>query len=245
EQCEGVDRLRRPRPSAPSVGAAARQPAGERRDDLCADDLAGARRHPPPPCRHPRSDHAADPGLAARHHDHDPRAPRPSRGRGARAGQRVTVSMLRLSFGSWRGRLVLGTTLLILVELLSLGMLAVLDRAWGIRYQPSHATVLSVEQRRIIEDLLAERLDYLAYHKTFGWTIRPNAREASGPYRSNAQGLREDGAGVATPTSAGMLRIAAFGDSFTHGDNVRGDETWAARLGQSIHADVLNFGVPA
>jgi len=153
--------------------------------------------------------------------------------------------MLRLSFGSWRGRLVLGTTLLILLELLSLGMLAVLDRAWGIRYQPSHATVLSVEQRRIIEDLLAERLDYLAYHKTFGWTIRPNARQASGLYRSNAQGLREDGAGVATPASAGMLRIAAFGDSFTHGDHVHSDETWAARLGQSIHADVLNFGVPA
>lgn len=48
----------------------------------------------------------------------------------------------------------------------------------------------------------------------------------------------------------GVLRIALFGDSFTHGDDVPYDQTWGAQLNAALNergipAEVLNFGVSA
>jgi hypothetical protein len=41
----------------------------------------------------------------------------------------------------------------------------------------------------------------------------------------------------------GRPLVAAFGDSFTHGDEVEDGETWAEALAQSLGGDVFNFGV--
>jgi hypothetical protein len=41
----------------------------------------------------------------------------------------------------------------------------------------------------------------------------------------------------------GRPLVAAFGDSFTHGDEVEDGETWGEALAQSLGGDVFNFGV--
>jgi hypothetical protein len=42
----------------------------------------------------------------------------------------------------------------------------------------------------------------------------------------------------------GRVLLAAFGDSFVHGDEVEDAETWEEALGARLGADILNFGVP-
>jgi lysophospholipase L1-like esterase len=56
---------------------------------------------------------------------------------------------------------------------------------------------------------------------------------------TNRQGLR----GPEIGPKRG-LRILAIGDSFTFGVGAQQDETWPARLGQILHAQVLNAGAP-
>jgi hypothetical protein len=145
---------------------------------------------------------------------------------------------------SWPHRLALGAIALVMIELLSLGTLAVLERTMGIGYRPSTSTVLTAAQRASIEKLLAGGLDYLAYSTTLGWTIKPDAKDITGIYASNAQALRADRPTAAVP-AAGTLRIAAFGGSSTHGDGVRYQDTWEEQLAARVpNTEVLNFGVP-
>jgi hypothetical protein len=94
----------------------------------------------------------------------------------------------------------------------------------------------------MLERLLAGQTTYYAHSPTLGWTIKPNGYAPR--YRANAQGLR--GRIIYRPTPPeGMLRLAAFGDSFTHGDDVRNEETWQEMLVQAHRQlEVLNFGVP-
>ncbi len=88
---------------------------------------------------------------------------------------------------------------------------------------------------------------YSMYHPLLGWAPRPGSVSDNGLYRSNSAGLRSPREFELTP-SAGVLRIALFGDSYTHGDEVSYQQSWAARLEASlaeagIAAEVLNFGV--
>ncbi|MET0555497.1 MAG: SGNH/GDSL hydrolase family protein [Vicinamibacteria bacterium] len=84
-------------------------------------------------------------------------------------------------------------------------------------------------------------------HRTRGWALVPGLRQvpafAGRTVSSNAQGLR----GVrehAVPKPAGTLRILAFGDSFTFGEDVSDAETYCHRLGGLLPGvEVLNFGV--
>ncbi|MFM7736998.1 MAG: SGNH/GDSL hydrolase family protein [Alphaproteobacteria bacterium] len=83
-----------------------------------------------------------------------------------------------------------------------------------------------------------------------GWRLAPgvDVRSAKpGSYdvrvRSNPQGLRGARPAATEPT-AGVLRVAIFGDSQTFGEGVGDDETYAALLGRAHPAvEVLNFGV--
>ena len=113
----------------------------------------------------------------------------------------------------------------------------------GITYQPILKDSLSEENRAAIKQLLAGRNTYFAHSPTLGWTIQPNGR--FGSYRANAQGLRAE-RDYEIPPPPGVIRIAAFGDSFTHGDEVGFEETWEERL-RLLHPEleVLNFGVSA
>jgi len=90
---------------------------------------------------------------------------------------------------------------------------------------------------------------YTQYDPDLGWSVRPNSQSEHGLYFSNSQGVRTSSSRRETlPEPApGTLRIAIFGDSFTHGDDVSYEESWGAILedilNQSgLHAEVLNLG---
>lgn len=98
-------------------------------------------------------------------------------------------------------------------------------------------------------DKLREGETFLGWDADLGWAPRPNARSATGPFAVNGAGIRSarETSEIAAP---GTLRIAAFGDSFTFGDEVGPDETWEAALERAlvergVAAEVLNFGVNA
>jgi hypothetical protein len=84
---------------------------------------------------------------------------------------------------------------------------------------------------------------YYQLSPTLGWTVRPGARALL--YRANSQGIRGDE--DYTPTvPGGVIRIAAFGDSFVHGNEVTNSHTWPAILDRrDPRLEVLNFGVGA
>jgi hypothetical protein len=81
---------------------------------------------------------------------------------------------------------------------------------------------------------------------TRGWTLKPNLRDA--PFRgtlvnSNARGIR-GAQEIPYEKRPGLTRIVVLGDSFTFGEEVGDDETYAHRLQTLIpSAEVLNLGV--
>ena len=90
---------------------------------------------------------------------------------------------------------------------------------------------------------------YVIDDPLLGWTIGPNRTNVEGMYRSNSAGIRSRPNEYHISPPEGVLRIALFGDSFTHGDEEPFDETWGKFLEDDlieagISAEVLNFGVP-
>ncbi|MEO8196418.1 MAG: SGNH/GDSL hydrolase family protein [Thermoanaerobaculia bacterium] len=85
------------------------------------------------------------------------------------------------------------------------------------------------------------------HHPVRGWAVAPRVRnlEVFGGKRLNTdsnglRGARE----VAFEKTPGTLRIAIFGDSFTFGEDVSDDETFAHQLELLLPGtEVLNFGV--
>lgn len=86
---------------------------------------------------------------------------------------------------------------------------------------------------------------YLAPDELLGWVPRPSS--AGLTYVSNAQGVRAfptDKVYTSTP-APGRVRIATFGDSFTHCDEVNNDQTWQHHLELGDpRLEVMNYGVP-
>jgi hypothetical protein len=110
-------------------------------------------------------------------------------------------------------------------------------------YSPLDSKALHESDRNAIRELLSGKEGYFSLDDTLGWSIRPSTVTAEGQYRSNSQGLRADRDYSMTP-SGPKLRLAAFGDSFTHGDEVRAPDTWEEQINQSDpRYEVLNFGV--
>ncbi len=90
---------------------------------------------------------------------------------------------------------------------------------------------------------------YVVDHPLLGWTIGPNRTNLEGMYRSNSAGIRSRPNPYSLKPPEGVLRIALFGDSFTHGDEEPFYETWGKFLEDDLNragisAEVLNFGVP-
>src|SRR5262249_10078893 len=84
------------------------------------------------------------------------------------------------------------------------------------------------------------------YHPTRGWALRPGfsgVEVDNATFSSNSRGLR--GSSEHTyEKPLGNLRILTVGDSFTFGDEVSDDETWAYFLEKLLPgSEVLNFGV--
>lgn len=87
---------------------------------------------------------------------------------------------------------------------------------------------------------------YYRFDPFLGWAIGAGAVGGFGraTYRSNAAGLRADRDYELQPP-LGVRRIAAFGDSFTHCDEVSYQNCWTARLEETWPgSEILNFGVP-
>ena len=88
----------------------------------------------------------------------------------------------------------------------------------------------------------------VTYHPVLGWAPRPGATSADGLYSYNSQGIRSPVPAYSDHPAEGVLRIALFGDSFTHGDDVPLEHSWGSVLQQKLNeagqpAEVLNFGV--
>ncbi|MCC6177404.1 MAG: SGNH/GDSL hydrolase family protein [Chloroflexi bacterium] len=86
---------------------------------------------------------------------------------------------------------------------------------------------------------------YITFDQQLGWTVAKGLERASNSatYRSNSAGMRANREyGLERPTTG--PRLAAFGDSFTHCDDVENDECWTAQLEAAVPGiEVLNFGV--
>jgi hypothetical protein len=99
------------------------------------------------------------------------------------------------------------------------------------------------ELRGMVERMLHDDGSSLAvFDAQLGWRPRPGLRHGLDVIDSvGARSTRE----YATLPPAGTWRIAAFGDSFVYGSEVRTEEAWPARLEQALeNSEVLNLGVP-
>lgn len=139
-----------------------------------------------------------------------------------------------------------------LVEALSYYGLSRLEDGVLVRphtYNP--ADTLSEYHRQILERLMVETPEYMVFDAELGWAIRPDGRkdfDHRGPnrefsYVANSQGFRADKEYEHQPPT-NKLRVSAFGDSFTHGDDVDNAQAWPAVLdANDSELEVLNFGV--
>ncbi len=109
---------------------------------------------------------------------------------------------------------------------------------------PEHAL------KKKINAYLASNTSFIQYDPVLGWAPRPDARSEDGKYFYNSDAIRSASGSpsVSKLPPQGVLRIAIFGDSFTHGDDVPFSETWGSQLEEKLKkkgvvAEVLNFGV--
>jgi len=107
------------------------------------------------------------------------------------------------------------------------------------------ADLLPLQYDRMGLERIAAQDTYIAFDQSLGWTVsRGMSRPANqAVYTSNSAGMRASREYTPTPPETGP-RLAAFGDSFTHCDDVENDECWTAQLEQEVPGtEVLNFGV--
>ena len=100
-------------------------------------------------------------------------------------------------------------------------------------------------RRRSVEPSIYYVFD--EHHPVRGWALKPNLRDlrvfGNRILNSNSQGVRGRRE-YARPKPRGLVRILIFGDSFTFGDEVGDDETYAAYLQALLPAtEVVNLGV--
>jgi len=101
---------------------------------------------------------------------------------------------------------------------------------------------LSEEQKNILQTMLNDENTYIRHDPLLGWSLKPNGSRGE-LYRANSDGIRAAQEYKLTPSTK-LLRIASFGDSFTHGDDVSNQNTWQELLSETrTNLEVLNFGV--
>ena len=120
--------------------------------------------------------------------------------------------------------------------------LELLKRVRHLEYNPVLTSSLSPVSTKTLQDLIAGKTTYLLHSPALGWTIKPNGYWDN-LYRANSQGIRADNDYQFYPDN-NKIRIATFGDSFTHGEEVKNDDTWQEQLNRLVHnLEVINFGV--
>jgi len=129
----------------------------------------------------------------------------------------------------------------ILFELLCSLSLFYIRKVKKTYYTPIRIKSLSQKHKDAITRLLREETGYACFHPVLGWSIKKNGR--SELYNANSQGIRGDREYELNPPQ-NKIRIAAFGNSFTHCDDVKNEDTWQEYINRSDkHIEVLNFGV--
>ena len=123
------------------------------------------------------------------------------------------------------------------------GNISILDR----RIRPFQFPIHSLEEK--LKHYTTQQSSYTQYDPDLGWAVRPNSQSANGLYFSNSAGVRTPSSRPETPPqpSPETIRIAIFGDSFTHGDDVPYEESWGNVLEQTMVAngrkiEVINLG---
>lgn len=105
--------------------------------------------------------------------------------------------------------------------------------------------LISPKQADILERWANTPHRYIQFDPILGWRVRPNAiGEQDGIiYTANSVGMRSLRE-YSLDKPAGVLRIATFGPSFTHGDEAADDETWQVHMEQARpELEVMNWGV--
>ncbi|MFL6194130.1 MAG: SGNH/GDSL hydrolase family protein [Thermoanaerobaculia bacterium] len=129
-----------------------------------------------------------------------------------------------------------------LVELACLGGLWALRRYKNLEYQPKVVEELNDKHKGILAAQIADTSSYMVFDADLGWTIRPNGNKTQ--YKANSKGLRATREYPLQPP-ADKVRVAAFGDSFTHASGVPTGYTWEERLeAMQPGLEVINFGIP-
>lgn len=119
---------------------------------------------------------------------------------------------------------------------------------WKLRLKPY---VLNMDNiLNSIRKYESSEKSYLLYDPELGWSSRPHGSSENGLYSANGDSIRMPSANMAVSKDPrpGVLRISVFGDSFTHGDEVRFEDTWGNRLENNMKAlgidtEILNFGM--
>jgi hypothetical protein len=109
------------------------------------------------------------------------------------------------------------------------------------------ADLLPFHFQPIVVDRLATGEGYLRFDPELGWSQRPGAHVVDDGivYQSNSAGFRAEREYSLEPPP-GVRRVAAFGDSFTHCDEVNLQDCWTTRLEAAWErSEVLNFGIQA
>jgi lysophospholipase L1-like esterase len=102
-------------------------------------------------------------------------------------------------------------------------------------------------QEKIDDYLKREENAFIVYDDLLGWAPRPQGQSSDQLVSYNAAGLRSP-VEYALEPGPGVFRIALFGDSFTHGDEVAYENTWGYYLQEILthtgrDVEVLNFAV--
>jgi hypothetical protein len=112
--------------------------------------------------------------------------------------------------------------------------------------KPYHLPVTTT--KKLVDEYLSSPSSRLMYDPNLGWTPRPNSQSRNGLYHYNSVGIRSAPCEYSTVAQPDVLRIALFGDSYTHGDDVPFENSWGYYLENKlkengIQAEVINFGV--
>ncbi|HNV85778.1 MAG TPA: SGNH/GDSL hydrolase family protein [Candidatus Omnitrophota bacterium] len=119
----------------------------------------------------------------------------------------------------------------------------------NLRCYPHRIPIRSWE-RKINRYLALKDKASIQYDPVLGWAPRPKSTSGNGLYHYNEDAIRTASCDtvILEDPRPGILRIAIFGDSFTHGDDVAFEDTWGYVLEKKLrstglNAEVLNFGV--
>jgi len=129
------------------------------------------------------------------------------------------------------------------LEMSSLASLQILAKYKNVEYSPSIRHQLSSKSRHKLLSLIKNKTKYITCSRELGWSLIPGGTSDNKKYHANNDTIRSDKEFTLEPP-AKKIRIATFGDSFVHGDNVILEETWQKKmLLENENLEVLNFGV--